>query len=364
MPPRVAAPLDPKPPTRVALHEESDTKRALEETAASVGSASWIGTLWLTGALLWACLACAGQPPNRPGASPASTEERYCAWYGDAQGGILYFGQAAFWSAYHRSGGDPEADLEIPGPQRVGRFDLGSERFLPPLEVTVPGARSGVWDVHAHANGRIYFTTFFDTMGFVDPQTGAVQRVDALGRGLNEIAPDPPAGHRAAPKTPAFDAPVGEIWTTMDLLPAGPGTIRHDAYVLAPDGSELRRIARPEVQFVSAGPDGTLHRAEVEGTRLWLHRSAPGVPPRRVELDPAFSPDFDFVQDIKLTPDGTAVVTRWSGLVHVVDPDGGVRSQRLPRPDGGGLYYTGVLTGRRLCATYCDGLSVVCRNLP
>jgi hypothetical protein len=36
---------------------------------------------------------------------------------------------------------------------------------------------------------------------------------------------------------------------------------------------------------------------------------------------------------------------------------------QLPRPGGDGLYYTGVLAGDRLCATYCAGLTVVCHDL-
>jgi hypothetical protein len=94
--------------------------------------------------------------------------EDYCAWYGDARDGVLYFGQAPFWAAHRASGGDPRADLAHPGPQLVGRFDLEHERLLTPLDVTAPGARSGVWDVHAHANGRIYFTTFYEEMGWID----------------------------------------------------------------------------------------------------------------------------------------------------------------------------------------------------
>ena len=32
------------------------------------------------------------------GETPSSVE-RYCAWYGDARDGVLYFGTSAFWSA-------------------------------------------------------------------------------------------------------------------------------------------------------------------------------------------------------------------------------------------------------------------------
>jgi hypothetical protein len=36
----------------------------------------------------------------------------------------------------------------------------------------------------------------------------------------------------------------------------------------------------------------------------------------------------------------------------------------LPREQGKGLYYSGVLRGTRLCATYCDGVEVVCADVP
>jgi hypothetical protein len=332
-------------------------------------------------------------------AAPPSGVERYCAWYGDARGEVLYFGQAAFWSAYRAAGGDPGADLAAPGPQQIGRFDLRRGELLPALDVSAAGARSGVWDVHAHPNGRVYFTTFFEAMGWVDPRSGEVRRFQALGPGLNEIAPgpdesllvsryatagaasgsvlvitpegervaehalEPPAGFVAAPKTVAYDAARREIWVTMDLLARDAGANRHDAYVLGLDGREKRRIERPEIQFVTFAGDGTGYRAEREGRQLWLQISPPGQAGARLPLDEAFAPDLDFVQDIQVAPDGRAVVTRWSGLVHVVTRAGAVRTLRLPRLEPGGLYYSGVLAGARICATYCAGVSVVCQSL-
>jgi hypothetical protein len=340
-------------------------------------------------------------------AEPPSAEERYCAWYGDARGSVLYFGQAAFWSSYRASGAsgagveDPRADLAVAGPQLIGRFDLRRGELLPPLEVGPADARSGVWDVHAHANGRVYFTTYFASMGWVDPRSGEVQRLGALGPSLNEIAPgpggdllvsryaeaggagsgsillitpegellaehplEPPLGYLAAPKTPAFDPARGEIWATMDLLPEDGGPIRHDAYVLGLDGRERRRIERPEIQFVAFGADGTGYRAEREGSRLWLHVAPPGAAATRLPLDDAFAADFDFVQHIQVARDGRAVVTRWSGFVHVVDPRHATQTLRLPALEPDGLYYSGVLAGERVCATYCADVSVVCQSLP
>jgi len=94
-----------------------------------------------------------------------SSAERYCAWYGDARDAVLYFGMAAFWSAMRSHGNDPMADLLEEGPVAIGRFDLRKERMLEPLEVGSAGDRSGVWDVLAHPNGRIYFTSFYEPAG-------------------------------------------------------------------------------------------------------------------------------------------------------------------------------------------------------
>lgn len=356
------------------------------------------------GALLVAAAALGCTGPGRPTAPlvatapPPSQTERYCAWYGDARNGVLYFGEAAFWSGYRASGGDPRADLAHEGPQLVGRFDLASETLLAPLDVGVAGARSGVWDVLAHPNGRVYFTTFFEPMGWVDPVSGATGRFPALGRGLNEIAPGPgesllvtryggndggsgsvlrispegellaelpvppPSGSavRTAPKTPAFDPGTREVWVTDDLLPVGAGEIARDAVVLSESGELRRRISEPEIQFVAFDARGTGDLAEVDAAGLSLRQIPAG---RRLLLDRHFARALDFAQDVKPAPDGRVVVTRWSGTLHVVSPDGGVRDVTLPALEPGGLYYTGVVTGERLCATYCAGVSVVCTDL-
>jgi len=367
--------------------------------------ATYRGRLGATAVLAAASLAVACATEQSPplatriytAPSPSSTED-YCAWYGDARDGVLYFGQAAFWSAKRSHGGNPLGALAEPGPQFVGRFDLRRERMLSPLDVTAPGARSGVWDVHAHENGRVYYTTFYEEMGAVDPATGDVSRFPALGLGLNEIAAGPggtllvtrygagpredpqkgallvispegvlleehaltpPAGYTAAPKTPALDTARGAYWVTADLFPEGAGALRNDAFVLSLDGAQRRRIETPEVQFVASNPQVGLLRAERNGSELDLVR-----PAGRVVLDSDFAAAVDFTQDVKPTRDGGAVVTQWSGLVHRVAANDSVRSLQLPNFQEGGLYYTGVLTGDRICATYCAGVRVVCSRVP
>jgi hypothetical protein len=290
----------------------------------------------------------------------------------------------------------------VPGPRRIGRFDLPPRRLLSPLDAGPGGAATGVWDVLAHPNGRVYFTTWFDSMGWVEPESGELRRLEALGRNLNEIAPGPhgsllvsrygsadggpgdgsvlivdpdgellaelplapPPGYRVAPKTVAFDPARDEIWVTTDLFPTAAGPIRHDAYLLDRSGREKQRIESPELHFVAFGPDGTGLFAEVEGHRLLLRVRPPAGADRFLLADASFANGLDFAQDIHFEPDGRAVVTRWSGAVHVLDPGGSLATLRLPQLEPAGLYYSGVLAGDRVCATYCGGIAVVCAPLP
>jgi hypothetical protein len=369
----------------------------------------------LIGALLGGVAGCA-QPALSPTrisvhvALAPSPTERYCAWFGDARGNTLYVGQSAFWAA-SRAGGEtpganPRADLAQEGPKLVGRFDLQNEGWLEPLDVGKPGDRSGVWDVLAHPNGRIYFTSYFEPAGWVEPETGAVRLLPELGAGLNELAlagdgrvvisryPAPeggagaiviieeegallaeyplpaPAGYAAAPKTVAVDPQRGEIWVAMDLLPTDPDVdgILHDAYVLDATGEVLRTIPRPEIQFVAFAPDGTGYRAEVDAGELALRIVPPGAGAehldagRRVLLAPEFPAALDFAQEVRPLPDGGALVTRWSGWVHVVEASGAVQSLRLPTLDPHGLYYTAALREGRICVTYCADVHVVCAD--
>ncbi len=387
--------------------------------AAKWGAAARVGTPFIpvnAAIVLAACIS--PEPTIRVATAPApSAIERYCAWYGDARNGTLYFGQAPFWSAFRAPGGQPTSDLDREGPALVGRFDLASERLLPPLNVSAGGDRSGVWDVLAHRNGRIYFTSYFEHAGDIDPDRGVTRRFEALGLGLNELAEGPdgsllatryrrpghsgggggdgssvvlfgvegtllaeyrlgaPPGWVALPKTVAFDPVRREIWVTSDGLresdlaaqsrgPTDPRRSRHDTSVLDSRGREKRRIEVPEIQFVVFAEDGTGYRAEVEGHLLTLRIVPPAPEPERtVRLDDGFPRDLDFVQDIQPLPDGGAVVTRWSGWIHVVGPDLGARSLRLPPIESGGLYYTAVLGDHRICATYCADVTVVCGNL-
>jgi hypothetical protein len=340
-------------------------------------------------------------------ASPPGATEQYCAWYGDSRDQVLYFGISPFWPAFREEGGDPTADLRAAGPQLVGRFDLRRLAFEEPLAVGGPDGHSSVWDVLAHPNGRIYFTTYFESAGYVDPASGEVRRFESAGLGLNELSLgedaaiiatrygsagagggsvvvldaegsilaehplEAPEGYQAAAKSLAFDRVRGEIWVNTDLLPTarGEGEIRHDTRVLGADGRERLRFERPEVQFMRFGPDGTGYFAERDGPLLSLRIRSPEragsaiLTGRIVPLDDEFRGDRDFVQDIQLDAKGTVVLTRWSGRIHLLRRRGPPQVIELPRAGGEGLYYTGVLAGDRLCATYCSGVTVVCRAL-
>jgi hypothetical protein len=313
-------------------------------------------------------------------ASPSSTEQ-YCAWFADRAGEVVYFGQAAFWWGFRSSqGADPARDYQLEGPRPIGRFDLRSERHLPPLEVGAAGARSGVWDVFRHSNGRVYFTTFFETAGYVDPDSGRVVHFEDAGTGLNELAPGPEGailatryasakggpgsvvllepegairaehvlvatapGFQLAAKTAVLDPIHGDIWVNSDLLPTaghdsegpahGPGGSRgaagHPTLVLGAGGHERARIDDVEVQAMAFGADGSGYFAVVEGPRL----SIAVLPPRlrkddprrgleqaqRVLLDDNYPRTLDFAQALEVDETGRVILTRWSGHVHVLE---------------------------------------------
>jgi len=316
--------------------------------------------------------------------APPSSSERYCAWFADRSGDLVYFGQAAFWWGFRSSkGADPARDFELEGPRPIGRFDLRREAQLPSLDAGAVGARSGVWDVLRHPNGRVYFTTFFETAGYVDPTSGAVVHFEDAGTGLNELAPGPGGailatryataeggpgsvvvldteggirsehilvaaspGFQLAAKSAAFDPIHGDIWVNSDLLPAakrgdetlarGPGgtwgAAGHPTLVLEASGRERSRIDAVEIQAMAFGADGTGYFAVVEGSRL----SIAVVPPqlrkddprrgleraRRVVVDDDYPRSLDFAQALEVDEAGRVVLTRWSGHVHVLEDTG------------------------------------------
>lgn len=387
-------------------------KQQLGQDASKVCGASFVCTWLLAAVVLTSC--------STPGIvvtqfPTPSVLERYCAWYGDAREGVLYFGQAPFWSAMQEHAGRPEADLAVAGPQWIGRFDLENRAPGPPLDVSHAAAHSGVWDVLRHPNGQVYFTTFYEAAGAVDPITGTVRQFNELGRGLNELASGPedslvatrygghggnplasgslvlfspdgllmaeyplaaPPGYALAPKTAAWDEAGSRYWVTTDLIQREPGTPQppsdHPAVVLDAAGGELARIDGVELQFVRFAPSGRGFAAFVAGRTLRLAELGPGPPEEILHagagrlLDPDFPASFDFVQDLAFGPAGEVVVTRWTGRIHVIGPGGHRRDLQLPRDDPADLYYSAGVSpdGNTVCATRCGDVTVVCGDLP
>jgi hypothetical protein len=333
-------------------------------------------------------------------------------------------GLSAFWSEMARAGGDPRADLERAGPALIGRFDLDLERWLEPIDVATPDTldRSGVWDVLAHPNGRLYFTTFFGEAGYVEPDRRRVVRLPEAGPFLNELALGPDGhvlvtrysapdeqgsgslvildeagrivaewrlragrGRRLAPKSVAYDPVWQEVWLTTDLLDengqALPDTLprgaTRPAVVLGLDGIERTRFEDAEIQFVVFDREGAGYLAMAggdDGQRLSLVGFPETDPSRdlasapRVLLDDAFPSQHDFVQEVRADQEGSVVVTRWSGRIHRIEPLanglGAVGHLQLAAPPEGGLFYTGVVHENRLCASLCGGVRVVCAQAP
>lgn len=403
-PPRPAAPGGTPPP---AAPRGRGRLRSLRR---ALGRRPWGAARVCTAILVGVTLGCAPRPTGvlPYDLEPPSGAERYCAWFGDADDDVLYFGASAFWSTTRDAAGDPRADLRLPGPQLIGRFDLRRERFLPPLPLSPEASNGGIWDVRV-VGRRLFFTDYFGTSGYVDLRSGAVVRLPALGAGLNEIAPGPGGGvlmtrygegtggtgsvvrvgpegelqaeHallgvdglHVAGKSLAYDPVRREIWVNTDLLPEGgdgsASGVTHDVRILDLSGREQLRFAAPEVQFMTFGPDGTGWFAEVDGSLLSLRVRPPERAGRAlltglyVPLDAAFPASLDFVQDIQPLEDGGALVTRWSGVVHRVTASGRAAALTLPKQPGE-LYYTAVGRDGRLCATRCGDVSVVCADMP
>ena len=329
--------------------------------------------------------------------------ERYSAWFGDERDGVIYFGLSPFWTAL-RAHGDPTADLAEPSAHLIGRFDVEREKFLPPLVATRPGpdSRSSVWDVLAHPNGWIYYTTYFEEMGRVRPGTGDVEEFKRLGAGLNEIALGPDqnlfvtrysgAAHAAtarngsvveispegvllreqtlsaradsvtAPKSLAVDPLSGDVWVNADV-------IGHDQAITFATfhlGADLtvkeKRAGSPELLFVAFAADGRGFFVEDRVGELWLRVVRADAPV--AELDLGARAPADFAQDIHFAKDGDAAIAFWSGRVELVRETAGgyahatVTLSKPPECAGPGenaVFYSAFLGAKDVYATlYCD----------
>jgi hypothetical protein len=339
--------------------------------------------------------------------------ERYSAWFADERDGVIYFGLSPFWTSLWATG-DPRADLRVPGPHLIGRFELASQSFLPPLEVraSAPDVRSSVWDVLAHPNGWIYYTTFYEEMGRVDPESGAVEFFPALGRGLNEIALGPNGriyatrygsgidlpgqsgdgaivvasesglklveiplhardGAVTAVKSIAVDPTSGRAIVNADVLESD-GRVEFARFVL---GRDLAIVAgpifEPELLFVAFAPDGRMYAIEDDHGRLRLSLRGGLRIPATLDLGPR--EPTDFAQDIQVAPDGTAAIAFWSGRIELVrERDGRLEhgSLALTKPDdcgpppGRSLVYSAFATKTDVFATLFCGVTILSAPLP
>ncbi len=336
-----------------------------------------------------------------------SGRENYSAWYADARDGVLYFGLSPFWELWWRHDGDPRVDLHEVGDHLMGRFDMKRDRFLEPLLLRGKGsgARSSVWDVLAHSNGRVYFTTYFEEFGYVEPMSGDVHLFKDIGTGFNELTEGPngnvyvtrysdsPAdvskqtyagvleltpdgqvvqevrfdqvlGVFTAVKSVAVDPKSKDIWLNTDtFLPDG--TLRFESIRLAADGTTLsRHSAPPELLFVAFDAWGRGYFVE-DGPELQIRITMEGREVGRIKLD-ARDP-LDFAQDVKVNAQGQVVVTFWSGRIVLVFPTGNdfhysefnlETPKDCPTTAGRFLFYTGVIEGDSLYVTVFCGVKV------
>ncbi|MGH2898279.1 MAG: hypothetical protein ACRDMZ_06355, partial [Solirubrobacteraceae bacterium] len=325
----------------------------------------------------------------------------------------LYFGLSPFWTELWATG-DPAADLRTPGAQVIGRFELASESFLSPLVVRAegPDSRSSVWDVLAHPNGWVYYTTFYEEMGRVRPDTGEVERFPALGRGLNELAlgpegqvyvtrygsglDDPHAhvdgalvasseygrklgelrlhardGAVTAAKSLAVDPHSGRIFVNADVIHPD-GIVEFARFVIDPDLTvRSLAIGDPELLFIAFARDGRAVSVWEEGGRL---RLALGDGEReRASLDLGPRVAGDFAQDIHFAADGTAAIAFWSGRVDLVREGAGAFEHAsltlLKPPDcvppaGRSLLYSAFVEPRAVYATLYCGDTILRGALP
>ena len=369
----------------------------------------------LNAALLLAIGACATielSAPEVPPPEPASFlmpranrgVEAYSTWFADTDGRVIYAGLSPFWKLWWERDGDSRADLDAEGDLLIARFDVAQERFLEPLRLPVASnPRVSVWDVLAHSSGVVCFTTYFDWMGCVDPETGIARRFEALGLGLNELfegvdgriyatrySSDPlgepaksygsvlvltvegtlldefrlenPKDGLTAAKSVAVDPASGEIWLNTDTFGAD-GAIAHETIHLLASGRLVSRRARAaELHFVTFDSEGRGFFAEVIGGQLRVRVVRGGRELASIALGPHAT--LDFVQDIQPAAGGGAVLALWSGRIFVIEVRGDSYRARELAPERPAecepavrksLLYSAFRFGDRVYASlYCD----------
>ena len=298
-------------------------------------------------------------------------KEVYDSWFADTDGRIIYFGQSPFWRAYFAAKEpDPQGDLREEGDYLIGRFDTEKDTFLAPLKVG--RGKASLLDVLYHTeNHNVYFTTFFDTMGYVNPNSKRVVYFKGLGAGLNELYQGPggeiyvtryssagksgsvvvitPSGRLLkeffihlpgfiiAPKSIAVSPITGEMIINTDMFPLEGDLVRHDTFVLGPDGRVRQRIMAREVFFMSFDRQGKKWVAERSEDGSWqMSITYPGGKIVSLIIDKKPLP-FDVIQDIKHR-NAVTIATAWSGRLYYFEENSqGIKFIPLLPETGPGL---------------------------
>ncbi len=340
--------------------------------------------------------------------------ENYSAWFGDSDGRVIYFGLSPFWELWWAEQGDSSADLREPGDHLIGRFDLQNRVFLSPLLVRAGAedVRSSVWDVLAHSNGRVYYSTYFEELGWVDPETGEVGFIEGHGVGFNEIvegpggnlyitrysnSPSNPAGQSfgglvvltpdgemlrevrfgrtdrqfTAPKSVAVDPKTGEVWLNADVF-LEKGGIEFAMIHLDAEGKILERASDgSELMFMDFDASGNGYFVvDDAGTIELLVRRAEEVV-SRFDLGPRIPGDF--AQDLQINSDGEVAISFWSGSVVVSSERAGQqrwtritlpKPRRCNPPRGRSVTYSAFIHEQRVYATLYCGASITSAPIP
>jgi hypothetical protein len=237
--------------------------------------------------------------------------------------------------------------------------------------------------VLVHSNGRIYYTTFWNEFGSVQPDGSDVRHYAGAGEGLNELWEGPggeiyvtrylgerpgvavfspdgrlvrelvtpqPAGARVCPKSLAVDPSTGEVWFNTDTFYDDGRDPGFDAYRVSADGAVLEQVTHPLLVFVSFDAAGRGWFVD-DADGAWSVRIVePGGRTTRVAL--GGHGRLDVVQDVHHAGD-VAVLATWGRRVFAVRAPAGGPAERcvLPPPslDCGGepaLGYSAVVSAR------------------
>jgi hypothetical protein len=326
-----------------------------------------------------------------------SGKESYESWFGDSNGRVLYFGESYWWRGYLETN-DALGNCKEKGNLLIGRFDTSAERFLPPLKIGK--GKDEIWDILVHSNGKIYWTSFTEGIGYVSSDGRKVIKFKKAGVGFNELWEGPRGniwvtryacedrkgrkdgsvvmldqkgeilkefqvheeGFITSPKSLAVNPLNGEIIVNSDQFPInGSEDYKHHSFILSPSREVLKIIRDYEIMFMSYDNLGRGWFVEKVNETLRVKISFPNGKAKIIYLD-SFSP-FDFIQDIKHGGNLT-VATAWSGRVYLFEEKEPsifeVSKYQIDRPiSPGKIAYTTIISENgNLYGTFNDGILV------